>query len=198
MSDIHALIRAFLQQQTIIPLPADGQPFAENDSYTKAGVVPFVRDEEGFRFFIMKPRSTAPELGIPPLQICKGTRMHHVPGAGWCDMRQGMKAADMETLAETALREGIEELGLKLENIGKLYEMGGFGFASATTGKPKQMWLFAASMLDEDDFLHDREVAMTTEARQWISAREFATSGREDHRPTLSNIETRLAQHLKE
>lgn len=160
--------------------------------------MPFVRDEDGFRFYGMKPRSTAPELGIPPFQVCKGTRMHRVPGVGWCDMRQGMHAADMETLIETALREGIEELGLELENIAGIYDMGAFGFSSATTGKPKQMWLFAAEMMDENDFLHDREVALTTEDRRWFTAQEFAAHGREDHRYILKEMETRLMQHFKE
>lgn len=168
------------------------------DRYNKAGVVPFVCDEDGFRFYIMKPRSTAPELGIPPFQVCKGTRMHHVPGAGWCDMREGMNAADKETLIETGLREGIEELGLKLENIDALYDMGAFGFSSATTGKAKQMWLFAVSVKDEDDFLHEREVAITTEARQWMTAKEFAACGREDHRYILEEMEARLTKHFKE
>lgn len=194
-TDIHALIRGFLQQQTVIPLA--GESSLPPDAYTKAGIVPFIRENE-ILYCVAKPRGTMPDLGAPPFQLCKGTRQHRLKDIGWRDMKEAAREGmDKETLAETALREGVEELGLTLENMGQIFDMGGFAFSSATTGKEKHMWLFAAEMKDRDDFLHDREIAQTTEARQWLSAGEFAVAGRADHRYIVDAIETRLKEHFR-
>ncbi len=191
MSDIHALIRDFLQQQSVLfsPSPFEG----EGDDYVKAGVIPFLTGKP-LRFYVIKPKGMIPGLGSPPFQLCKGTRQYHVPGVGWRDIKDGIGATskDKETLAETALRESIEELGLELRNIAKLYDMGGYGFTSATTGQGKKMWLFAAEMKAERDFLPDAAVAAATSERKWLEAAEFAVVGRDDHRYILADIEAKL------
>ncbi len=202
MTDIHALIRKFLQQQTVVHL-AEAKTLPSSRRYIKAGVVPFMRPagQGEMVFYVVKPRSTLPDFGEPPFQICKGTRQHLVPGVGWCDMHSESSKNDeegTEHLAETALREGIEELGLKLENILSIFDMGGFGFSSVTTGKAKQMWLFASEMADEDEFLPDRDIALTTAGRQWMTAKEFAACGRDDHLYILPEIEARLVRYFKE
>ncbi|MDE3061179.1 MAG: hypothetical protein KGJ06_09220, partial [Pseudomonadota bacterium] len=100
--DIHASIRAFLQQQSIAPV-------RERELITKAGVVPFLRDP--LRFYLMKPVARHKDLPPPKFQIGKGTRMMRV-GGEWQDIDVSVPAgAETEHLAETALREGIEELG---------------------------------------------------------------------------------------
>jgi hypothetical protein len=190
VSDIHALVRDFLQQQTL-------EQGAAGDAYRKAGVIPYIRDD-GLLFYVMKPRATRPDLGVPLFQLCKGTRMHHVPGVGWRDLRDSELGAHKETLAETALREGIEELGLKLENIKQLLDMGPYSFASATTGREKQMWLFAAEMKDTEDFLPDSQIATTTSARQWLDTAQFEVVGRGDHHYILRDIEQKLTRQHKE
>lgn len=182
--DIHAAIRAFLQQHETLPHEGEGD-------FTKSGVVPFLRAP--MRYYLMKPRARIPELEAPPFQLCKGTRMYFAPGIGWRDMQDAAPRENMETLAETALREGIEELGLKLENIARVIDMGPYDFSSATTGKPKRMWLFAAEMKSADDFLPERDVALTTAARGWLTLAEFAVAGREDHRYILQDMENRLS-----
>lgn len=98
----------------------------------------------------------------------------------------------VEFLAVTALREGIEELGLKLENIKQLYDVGAYDFSSATSGNAKQMWLFAAEM-SADDFSDD--VADSTAGCGWLSLAEFDVAGREDHRYILRDIEKKLKQY---
>ena len=197
VSDIHALIQQFLQPQTVTALVTAEQT-ASADRYLKAGVVPFVR-EDPYRFYLMKPHAKIAGLGEPAFQLCKGTRMHHVPNVGWRDIREsGSRMPQMETLIQTALREGMEELGLKPDNIARLFDVGPYGFSSATTGKSKEMWLFAAEINDPDDFLAEREVAGGTAARQWLSAGEFDVVGRQDHRYILEDIESRLAAFYKE
>jgi hypothetical protein len=180
--DIHARIQQFLQQQTIRSLCEGG----DDQAYTKAGVVPFLRNP--YRYYLMKPVAKNPELGLPKFQLCKGTRMVK-SGNTWKDMRDGREAGVKETLAQTALREGIEELGINILNINELYDVGPYGFSSATTGKSKAMWLFAAEMASED---MPGEVALTTAECAWLTAAEFEVAGREDHRYILSDIEKKL------
>jgi hypothetical protein len=198
ITDIHAAIDTFLQQNSVISLVGNPDGFSP-DSYLKAGVVPFIRHEGGYRFYVMKPQGRIPALGHPPFQLCKGTRMQLTPNGGWQDMRENSDEDTIkETLVQTALREGIEELGLKLPNIAGLYDLGPYEFASATTGKSKRMWLFAAKIVDSNDMLPDEAVVETTDERQWLSANEFAVVGREDHRYILDDMEIRLGSLLKE
>jgi hypothetical protein len=190
MSDsIHALIQAFLQQHTVISL--HGKP--QEGIYTKAGVIPFFKQDGKFSYYFMRPQTKMPELGEPPFQLCKGTRMHHVEKMGWRDVKEPVAPdAKLETLPVTALREGIEELGLKLGNIQQLLDAGPYGFSSATTGKSKTMWLFAAEMKAIEDFLPAREIASSTAERSWMNAAEFNVVGRQDHRYILADIDAKL------
>lgn len=195
---IHDAIHAFLQEKPPVSLVGDPDGFTPR-SYNKAGVVPFIRHEGGYRFYVMKPHFTMPELGAPPFQICKGTRMHYIPGSGWKDVRNDEELrAKHETLAHTALREGVEELGLKLGNIAALYDLGPYQFTSATTGNAKRMWLFAARILDSSDMLPDSDVDASTGERQWLSPSEFSVVGRSDHCYILDDMEVRLAEYIRE
>ena len=241
LMDIHARIQEFLQENFPLPLRegAGGGGILEKEDasfryppsltlplkrggnlYTKAGVVPFLRDP--YRYYLMKPMAKNLELDAPEFQLCKGTRMMKIDDA-WVDipssfpsppvgeagakrrergclnegsskippLPQGEREVVLESLAATALREGIEELGLKLKNIKELFDLGPYGFSSATTGKSKEMWLFAAEMA-QDDF--SDEVAETTADRTWLTMPEFNVAGREDHRYILRDIEKKLNQ----
>ena len=187
------LIRAYLQRQSIVSLTRS----VDDGSCTKAGVVPFTRGD-GYRYYLLKPRGALPDLGDPPFQMCKGTRQFWT-GSEWKDMRGiGLSAEQKETIAETALREGIEELGLKLDNIDALFDMGMFAFSSATTGKPKSMWLFAAEMHDMDDFLPESATTQVTQLRDWFELADFKVVGRPDHLYILEQIEARRREHFRE
>lgn len=198
ISTIHEAIASFLQEKPPVSLIGDPDGFSP-DSYNKAGVVPFIRHEGGHRFYVMKPHFTMPQLGAPPFQICKGTRMHYVIGAGWRDVKPDtLMEPKHESLVQTALREGIEELGLKLSNVSSLYDLGPYEFSSATTGRPKRMWLFAAKVVDSNDMLPDSSVEHSTSERQWLSAGEFLVVGRGDHSYILEDMEVRLGEFVKD
>jgi hypothetical protein len=183
MTDIHAQIRAFLQQQTVMPFSGR----EDSAHYTKAGLVPFITARDPL-FYVMKPLTKHPDLGAPPFQLCKGTRQYYHHGQ-WRDMRGGWEEdGQKEELIETALREGIEELGLVLGNIRQLIDMGAHAFTSASTGTKKHMWLFAVEVKSPDRFLPDADVANTTSERKWIGAAEFSVVGRLDHRYVLTKM----------
>jgi hypothetical protein len=197
MNDTHASISSFLQQLSQSTMVAeDGRGGMEN--HTKAGVVPFMRGVPR-RFYMMRPASKIAGLGDAPFQICKGTRMHYSDQQGWHDIRKPAdRLPQAETLLQTALREGIEEMGLKLANITRLIELGAYGFASVTTGRSKSMWLYAAEMIHEQDFLPADEIASSTAECRWFTLQDFVASGREDHRYILSDIDARLSLFYKE
>jgi hypothetical protein len=99
----------------------------------------------------------------------------------------------------TGLREGIEELGLKLELIRSLINVGPYRFASVNSGNPKYMWLFAVELASVEDMLPMDKVDKTTAERGWLSLDEFAVVGRDDHRYILEDIALKLeAYHRKE
>lgn len=199
--DIHALIRTFLQAQAAVPL-FSGQPSLNipPEDYQKAGIVPFVREEEHYYFYLMKPTAARPGTPPPKWQLCKGTRMYKSPASGkWKDMRPGEKVRDMEveTLAATALREGHEELGLLPASILTLYDAGPYRFSSAQSGQDKYMWMFAAEVADRNIFLPASHVAATTADRGWYSGEEFRVVGREDHLYILEDIQAKLIEARK-
>lgn len=192
--DIHALIRAFLQQQRVIAL--EGLPSLPPESFSKAGVVPFIRENGSFSFYFMKPAGKVPALGDPSFQLCKGTRMQFIKGSGWRDIKEfSTLTGEKETLSETALREGMEELGLVLENIENLFDLGGFEFVSATTKKSKYMWLFAAEIKNPMNFT---PVASSTAECKWLGKDDFDEQGREDHRYIVNDVESRLNTYYKQ
>lgn len=195
--DVHALIHAFLQQKTIDSL-VSVPPELHDEQYTKAGVVPFVIEDGQFRFYFMKPVSKRPDRGEPNLQICKGTRMHQSANKGWVDMKEDKQNnGEQETLVVTAIREAIEELGLKLECIGRMMDVGPYRFSSEKTGNSKRMWLFALEMANTHDVLPASQIEPSTAERGWLSLEEFAMVGRADHRYILRDIATKLAGHYK-
>ncbi|NBX04345.1 MAG: NUDIX hydrolase [Alphaproteobacteria bacterium] len=155
------------------------------EAYTKAGVVPFMRGEDGLRFYAMKPRAKRPDLPPPEFQLCKGTRMTQEDGQ-WRDMRDGEVSTELsETLAETALREAMEEIGLVLANVTALFDVGGYDFASAASGKSKKMWLFATEVASAENFT---DTEASTAERGWFTLDEFALVGRADHHEILREI----------
>lgn len=193
--DVHARINDFLQHKTLVSLvPSVSQ--RDEWSYTKAGVVPFVYHDNQFLFQFMKPVAKNASMPEPAFQICKGTRMRLDSLKGWCDMKEHETALSAkEPLLTTALREGIEELGLKLDVIAQILDVGSYPFSSEKTAKTKHMWLYALEMSSMEDMLPMSAVAGTTSERAWLAPEQFDTVGRSDHRAIVRSIETMLDNH---
>jgi hypothetical protein len=195
ITDVHARIQQFLQQQTIEPLLGEVAPFADQQ-YMKAGVIPFVRVGEGFEYLMMKPAGRNIVHNPPAMQICKGTRMYLHRGTGWRDMRPGDEPVrDKESLPVTAIREAIEEVGLKLDLIVRMQDVGPYRFFSEKTGKGKYMWLYTTELADKSHVLPDADVAASTAERGWLTLDAFTASGRDDHRYILKDIDAKLKNH---
>jgi hypothetical protein len=193
--DVHARIHAFAQQQTASSLLGDTPTF-EDRQYMKAGIIPYVLDGSKPLYLMMKPHSKSSRLPPPTFQICKGTRMYLHRGSGWRDMRPGDEPVEnKEDLLVTALREGVEEVGLMLEHIVSLENVGPYKFQSEKTGKNKYMWLFTAKLASQEHLLPMSDIAQTTAERTWMSAQEFEAVGREDHRTIVRDIAAKLQQH---
>jgi len=197
------MIQDYLQQRTVVSLIPASHYLNSPDRFLKAALVPFIR-RAGLDYYFMKPRAAHEELGAPEFQICKGTRMHYINGIGWRDMEETMSPTEnsesenlRETMLETALREGREELGIDFQNIVGLFDLGAHSFTSASTGKIKQMWVFAAEVIDANDFLPAQEIADTTAERRWLSASEFANVGRADHKPIIMDIHAKLTERFR-
>ncbi len=190
MTDVHARIQAFLQQQTVHPLHAGG-PTQPDSFYNKAGTLPYM-DGSQRRFLVMKPVAKHAHLPAPAYQLCKGTRMQLL-ASGWRDLAvHEAHTGTPETLAATALREAIEELGLTLEAITALYDTGPYPFASSKSLTLRHMWLYAAKLNDENALLPMHEVADSTAERRWMTEAEFMIHGRDDHRLILADIARKL------
>lgn len=177
MTSTHAEIQAFLQD------------FASTDApeIRKAGIVPFLRDP--LRYYVMTPVAAKPDLGLPEFQLCKGTRMYYADGV-WRDMKGEVpKGVLLEDLAATALREGIEELGVKLSNIIQLLPLGEYHFTSATSRIDVTLWMLAAEVKNANDFSLPHP---STAACAWMTLSEFQKQGRPDHAHILGLVENRL------
>lgn len=180
MTAEHVQIQAFLAQHA---LEYDDLP-----TMKKAGIVPFLPGES-LRYCVMTPVGNKPELGAPDFQLCKGTRMYRHEN-GWRDMRGTIpENVELEPLAVTALREGMEELGLKLSNIERLSVLGEYRFISATNRFEMAMWMLAAKMKNAEDFLPLQDIAKNTATREWLTLAEFEEQGRPDHAHILGQME---------
>jgi hypothetical protein len=188
--EVHARIHSFLQQLSVEPLhsPQDAKPDA---FYNKAGLVPFVPGAER-QYLVMKPVPKHAHMPPPAFQLCKGTRMYK-KARGWRDIREtGDATGELEMLAVTGLREGIEELGVNLEGISRIIDLGAYTFSSAKTASPRHMWLFAAEMRSTESLLPFQAIAKITSARDWMPLSRFQAEGRDDHSTILADIEARL------
>lgn len=99
-----------------------------------------------------------------------------------------------EPLLETALREGAEEIGLRLTNINGIFALGMVEIKSAKTGDTKPMSLFAAQVISAEDFAEPHAERANTAARRWCTLDQFAELGREDHAAVLRRLERGLRE----
>ncbi len=193
-----------MQLPTHIISLVEGAAATDNVLTDKAGMAPFMADKNGqLKFYVMKPLPMAKELEPPTFQICKGTRMVKYTSkdgaAGWRDINSrdwhnpGI-VNHIETHIETAIREGIEEVGLKPSNVIKWYDAGLVFFRSVKTHKEKSMWLYAAQVKSATDFdAPHPQLAGTAECR-WCTLEEFAKLGRPDHWEILRDLAGKLME----
>lgn len=159
----------------------------------KAGVLPFVREGGQRIYLLMRPLARKPEAGPPPFQIAKGSRLAYL-GGRWLDSKEDsdilLRSDATESILITALREGVEELGLNLAHARMVHLGREFPFISASTGVTKQVWVNAVEM-NGRDCLHGEELADTAEIR-WMTPEEAGPLCRPDHWPIVKAIDTAL------
>lgn len=193
---------AFATVAQFVPVPLKTIGWYEQAAQAginKAGVVPFIGKERGkMQFFLMKPAESGSYNTPSKFQICKGTREVLQDGV-WEDYQpkkgQDYLKENLEPMLVTALREGIEEIGLRMDNILKIYEWGRAEFRSEKTHQPKSLWLYLTEVRDKEAFdLPDTQHANTGE-RRWISLPRDKDLVREDHLKILMAVLEKYQGH---
>ncbi len=132
----------------------------------RAGIIPYTTTEDGFRYLFMRPSN--PKYGGAQFQIAKG------------------RIEPEETADSAAIREGIEELGLKEKNIKQLDYLGRF------LGRT-MVFLCEVSNTDLD-----RPHFETFES-VWMSLSDFLANGRSIHHNVVRDAEAYLTcKYLKD
>ena len=167
----------------------------------KCGVLPYRIAADGvYEYYLFEPVAKLPEKGPPGFQIAKGTREIFDPEAqDWVDYASSAqidKSGEeyLEPLFVTAIREGIEEIGLKPESIEQAFEWGETVITSARTGESKVMWLYALCMRSSCVFDEPDKNAAATHARRWfrLDGQQAADFIRKDHLKIITKIDQQL------
>lgn len=169
---------------------ADAKP---KKHINKAGIVPLVEDKT-VQILLIKPRPKKKDLGPPSWQLVKGTRMVQTD-SGWQDFKPIDKRVDeslLEPMLCAALREGIEEAGLQLDNIASLGSLGVFDFISATNGDKKSMELFALLIKDKQAFDWPGENHAHTIDVKWFDIHNLPDDMRPDAKVIVEQIRQKL------
>lgn len=142
-------------------------------------------------FYLMKPSPSGTHETDPQFQICKGTRAKRKNGE-WVDYRPNVKEKvapeDLEDFYINALREGIEEIGLRTANLNAVYEWGRTEFLSESRHTPITMWLYLANLKDPQDFGTPSVYDAKTGACAWVKLPEDADKIRPDHLKILEKV----------
>lgn len=189
--DLHARIQTFLQQLRVQELSPSAGWDGEGGG-TRGCLLPFLAQTGHLRrYYLMKPQARHKHLEPPLFQLCKGKRMTKRVG-GWKDAEEGDEGMHLESLPATALREGIEELGLRLDAIESLHAAGGYMFDSVSGKERRRLWLMAALMRPQAEFDEPDADAADTESCTWLTLDEFAACGRKDHIDILRDVDAQL------
>jgi len=126
----------------------------------RAGVIPFIEENGEVHMLFMKP--SIPKFGGDSYQIAKG------------------KKEEGESMEDTALREGQEELGLFEGNIIRLEEIG--------------VWLgrttfYIAQIKDKELFGDPHHETCSV---KWLTLSEFVNEGRSLHIPIVKAAHRRI------
>jgi 8-oxo-dGTP pyrophosphatase MutT (NUDIX family) len=184
----------------VIPLYDENNPLSD---VIKVGVLPFLPGSgpDATQVLLMRPRAKPKHVAPPSFQIAKGTRLIHIDGhardMGEADLQHDPSLR--ESLLETALREGHEEVGLKADNIKRAFDMGVYLFTSESTGKTKKVHMFAAEIANKDTF---DAYEPSTVATLWVTREEMEARidsrhrepVRRDHAEIVEDILARLAR----
>jgi len=161
----------------------------------KAGVVFTFQHEHSLETLLIKPQPKKRDsLGMPPWQIIKGTRMINLKGGKLKDYHpndKDYKKGDLEPLLVTALREGIEESGLKLENIDSVEPAGLYYFRSASTKEKKSMILYTVTIKDKFHFDWPTPEHPDTAHMQWFSVSHLPEDIRADAKKIIKKMFTK-------
>lgn len=169
---------------------------AEDQQYTevnKAGIVPLYGDEQVY-VLLIKPHAKKKHLGDPPWQLIKGTRMVET-AKGWIDYARenNVNPKKLEPLLCTALREGMEEAGLQLDNISGIGGLGEHRYTSLSNGKEKVMHLYALLVKDKDAFDWPDKKHPVTDSMKWFNINSLPDDIRPDVALVTSVFEGNLA-----
>jgi hypothetical protein len=185
-----------------VNLPArDEYANPDNKSFNKAAVIPFYKDESGdFHFYWMKPESREESnLPAPKWQLCKGTRMFN-RGEEWVDFKPPRSAPAegdwLETLPQTALREGAEEIGLRMDNISQILLWGDDHILAQTDGRLISLWVTLVEVKDKDAFDAPDTIEAKTTAREWIKSGERTEEITDSHLAVVNRILPTLQNYL--
>lgn len=168
----------------------------------KCGVLPWRIKDGRLEYYLFKPKAKMPEKGEPGYQIGKGTREIYNPETKeWEDYSspnqlEAYGEAQLEPMEVTALREGIEELGLRPKEIESAGNWGQAAFSSATTGELRTMWLYPLKMCEGCEFDEPHEEHAATVDRQWLDIQNprEAAKIRSDHLQIIRQIDKVLAE----
>ena len=173
-------------------VPAALKPEHVEPEVNKAGIIPLYKK----KMLLIKPWAKKKHLGPPPWQLIKGTRMYR-SSFGFKDYK---KASDIESeqqlepLLCTALREGMEEAGLKLENIDGIAPLGTHSYRSISTGKEKFMALYALEMKSKTNFDWPDAHHPVTEEMEWFNPNKLSDDVREDAADIIKQVTQTLVQ----
>lgn len=133
----------------------------------RAGLIPYMRNEQGVLQFLMMV-SSDPKFGGPRPMISKG------------------KIEDGESTLEGALREAEEELGLRRDNIKSetLFQLA-FERVVLHSGM-YDLTVYACEIKDRYDF---DKWCDETEYTIWMTLPEMQQKGRKDHVPYVEQLE---------
>lgn len=127
----------------------------------RAGIIPYMITGDVIKYMFMKPSDST--YGGPDWQIAKG----HI------------EKDDPDSMS-AAVREGMEELGLRESNISSIQELGSF------LGRTN---IFLCEVKDMNDF---GDYHFETGGVIWLSAQQFHTMGRSLHRHIVDAAEKLL------
>lgn len=160
----------------------------------KSGLLPILPGS--LEIMLMKPVAKHRHLTPPGWQIAKGTRMMQVD-SDWKDMKKDFADAgyeQIESLACTALREGMEEVGITLKNIVSMHDLGAHVFHSASSGKQKHVAIFLCAVKNKNDFLDASEITASTAETAWFPLNALPSDTREDNIPILEFIRNTVSK----
>ncbi len=164
----------------------------------KCGVLPYRKIHGEIQYYLYKPIASHPDLNAPKFQIAKGTReIKDAESNQWSDYKQLSQIksnSELEPVLVTALREGIEEIGLPLGSIIRASDWGPVDFTSASKGTVKSMWLFPLEMSADCVFGQPDVQHASTHAREWLSLSKSADYRqiRSDHLEVIQKIDKKL------